>query len=192
MSCEFLLPNFPLFPQLDNRLHPDSSCNMTSLAMCLVYLKKSRNQTYASRFAQFEDELVQRCADRGLNRREPGVIRELTEVYGAKDELIIVEGWGAVGKAVYKLIAHLKENKPAIIHTYLTLSGHIVCVDGVRLDSKGAPVSWHFSDSYGEFYPQGYEKNWGGDPDLGKYWLSHKSFTEKVLTDGIFWVHLLS
>ncbi|MGA7936026.1 MAG: hypothetical protein WCA35_20905 [Kovacikia sp.] len=97
-----------------------------------------------------------------------------------------------VGTALHSTIDHLKQGLPAIAHTYLTRSGHIVCLTGVRLDDQGKPTQWHVTDPYGEFFPDGYECNYGGDPNLGKYWLSDSTFTRLILTDGAFWAHLCS
>lgn len=187
---EILLPKFPLLQQLDNTKHPEGSCNLTSVAMCLYFLGATKSPKY-NLFKQFEDELLQRCEDNGWDRHEPGSMKKIVELYGKRDELIIAEGWDAVGKAVYRLIAHLRAGKPGIAHTYLTQSGHIVAIDGVRLE-EGKPISWHIADPYGEFYPRGYQKNWGGDKELGRYWLSHSGFTSRILTDAIAWFHLVS
>lgn len=188
---ELLIKSFPLLTQLDNTKNPQGSCNLTCTAMCLKFLKKQRDSRYA-RFDQWEDELQQRAEDNGWDRHEPGTMKRIAELYGAQDNLMIVEGWGRVGSAVYSTIEHLKRGLPAIAHTYLTQKGHIVCLNGVRLDYHGKPVQWAVTDPYGEFFPDGYERNYGGDPNLGKYWLSHSTFTRLILTDGVFWVHQLS
>jgi hypothetical protein len=189
-NIEYLIKQFPLTIQNDNELHPDGSCNLTSATNCMKFFGCKRDARY-SQYPQYEDEVMARSEDNGLDRHEPGTIKKMLELYGLRDDLRIAEGWTAVGTVVYQLIEHLKKGNPAIVHTFLTGSGHIVCVDGVRL-SDGKPVQWHIADSNGEWYPQGYQKNWGGDKDLGRYWLSHNSFTSKVLTDGIFWCHLVS
>jgi hypothetical protein len=188
-NFEVKLPNFPLLQQLDNQKYPEGSCNLTSVAMCLTFLKAERDPRYRA-FRQFEDELLQRCDDNGWDRHEPSVMKKIVELYGFNDELLIVEGWGLVGEAVYRIIENLKKNKPVVVHTYLTRSGHIVCIDGVRM-SEGKPVQWHVADPYGEFYPDGYDKNYGGDKNKGHYWLSHNRFTSSILTDGILWAHLI-
>ncbi|MBL1177680.1 C39 family peptidase [Pantanalinema sp. GBBB05] len=188
---EILLKDFPLLPQLDNEKHPYGSCNMTCVAMCLRFLGKSRSPAYAAKYPQLEDELQQRTEDNGWDRHDPQAMKRVAELYGVKDELLIVFGKDAIATAITKTIAHLKAGLPAITHTYLTQSGHIVCLSGVRLDSAGNPVQWHITDPYGEFYPDGYEKNYGGDPNLGKYWLSHSTFTRLILADGQYWVHLI-
>lgn len=189
---EILLKGFLLLTQLDNEMSPGGSCNLTCVAMCLLYLGKSRDRRYAAAFEQFEDELQQRALDNGWDRHEPGCMQKIAQLYGATDELLIVEGWDAVGKVLQRTIAHLKAGKPAIVHSYLTDSGHIVCLAGVRLGSTGKPTEWFVVDPYGEYYPSGYQRNYGDSQELGKYWLSHKTFTDKVLTDAALWVHLIS
>jgi hypothetical protein len=189
-NIEFLIKGFPLTIQNDNELHPDGSCNLTSATNCMKFFGCKRDSRYLQ-YPQFEDEVMARSEDNGLDRHEPGTIKKMLELYSLKDDLKIIEGWTAIGTTVYQLVEHLKKGMPAIVHTYLTGSGHIVCVDGVRL-TEGKPAQWHIADSNGEWYPSGYEKNWGGDKDLGRYWMSHSAFTAKVLTDGIFWCHLVS
>lgn len=187
---ELLLKGFPLLQQLDNELYPEGSCNLTAAANCLYFFKAKRDSRYA-KFSQFEDELLKRCDDNGWDRHEPETIRKIIELYKCVDKLLIVEGWNFLGAALQRMYAHLQKGNPIIVHTYLTRSGHIVCIDGVRL-CDGKPEQWHISDPYGEFYPQGYERNHGGDTSLGRYWLSHAAFTARVLTDGILWAHLVS
>ncbi|MBL1176828.1 C39 family peptidase [Pantanalinema sp. GBBB05] len=187
---EILLKDFPLLTQLDNSMHPGGSCNMTCVAMCLAYMGRLRHGGY-SRFAQFEDELLQRTEDNGWDRHDPQAMKRVAELYGVRDELLIVFGKDAIDAAIAKTIAHLKAGFPAITHTYLTQSGHIVCLSGVRLDANNEPTQWHITDPYGEFYPDGYDRNYGGDPNLGKYWLSHSTFVRLILTDGQYWVHLI-
>jgi Peptidase_C39 like family len=189
-NAEYLIKGFPLTIQNDNELHPDGSCNLTSATNCMKFFNCKRDLRY-SQYLQFEDEVMARSEDNGLDRHEPATIKKMLELYGLNDVLTIAESWQDSGRAVYALIEHLKKGWPGIVHTYLTSGGHIVCVDGVRM-TEGKPVQWHIADSNGEWYPQGYQKNWGGDKDLGRYWMSHNAFTAKVLTDGIFWCHLVS
>lgn len=162
---------------------------MTSLAMCLDFYgcKIAPN----GGFDQMEDSLLAICDEEGLVRGDPGVMKLLGERFGLKDELIIVSGWESVGNTLYQhLIPHIGFGKPAIVHGEWTRSGHIVCIDGVRLED-GDPVQWHFADPYGEWYSDGYRINRGGDRDLGRYWMSHASFTATALRDGILWCHLI-
>lgn len=187
---EFLIKNFPLRQQLDNALYPYGSCNMTSLAMCLEFYDRKVEPNYG--YDQLEDSLLATCDRERLVRHEPATIALLAERFGLKDDLRMVEGWNAVGTELYQhLIPHLVDGKPAIVHGFFTASGHIVCIDGVRLED-GVPVQWHFADPYGEFYKEGYQKNYGGDPELGRYWMSHSMFTLTALKDGILWAHLIS
>lgn len=167
---------------------------MTCVAMVLQFLGKPRHPRYAAMNKQFEDEVMQRSKDHGLIRHEPGAMKAMLEMYGAKDELIIVEGRAQVDAALKKTIAHLKAGKPAITHTYLTDSGHIVCLTGVRLDDAGKPVQFKIHDPFGEpMISSGtYERNYGDSDKLGIYWLSYGAFVDKVLADDIFWVHLVS
>lgn len=186
---EYLIKKFPLRHQLDNQLYPSGSCNMTSLAMCLEFYKKKVTPNYG--YSQPEDALLAICDNEGLSRHEPATIARLAERFGLEDELIMIEGWDQVGRVIYgKLIPHLVAGFPAIVHNYLTNFGHISCLDGIRLEDD-KPVSWHFADPFGEWFPKEYNRNYGGDPNLGRYWLSHYRFTERVLTDGVLWVHLL-
>ncbi|MGL5925535.1 C39 family peptidase [Chroococcidiopsis sp.] len=187
---EHLIKGFPLRHQLDNALYPGGSCNMTSLAMCLQYFKKKVTPNYG--YDQLEDALLATCDDEGLSRHDPATIALLADRFGLSDELIMIEGWDQVGKALYgKLIPHLVAGFPVITHgLYVEPFGHIVCVDGIRLED-GKPVAWHHADPFGEWYRDGYNKNYGGDPALGRYWMSHASFTATALKDGILWVHLI-
>lgn len=189
---EFLLKNFPLLEQLDNSLNPYGSCNMTSVAMCLKFLGKSRDLRYSS-FNHWADELQQRAEDNGWDRHDPVAMQKMVRLYEAQDDLQVVQGWDKVGSEVYQTIAHIEKGLPAIAHTYLTQSGHIVCLTGVRLGGDGKPTQWHITDPYGEpdIASGTYDRNTNDDPSLGQYWLSHAAFTSKILTDGSFWVHLI-
>lgn len=187
----YKLENFPLYQQLDNDDSPYGTCNVTSVAMCLDFLGIDRNPKY-KRFTQFEDELSQYCLDNGLNRESPNDLVRLIQYYGGKDTLLMTDKKLDTDNAILSLIQHLKNNKPAIAHTYLTASGHIVCIVGVQVDDKGFPISWHIHDPYGEYYSGGYDKNFGDNQTVGAYPISHSLFTDKISEGGSsIWVHLV-
>jgi hypothetical protein len=186
---EFCIKDYPLHPQMDNLLYPGGSCNLTSVAEALDFFKLKPVLNYG--YPQIEDALLAQCDDLGLDRHDPSAIATIARNNGLIDDLSIVSGWNDVGVYIYKkLIPHLQGGKPAIVHGYLTNSGHIVTLVGVRL-IDGNPIQWKIIDTYGEFFPRGYEINYGGDPELGKYWLSHSEFTLRMLTGGEFWCHLI-
>lgn len=135
----------PYKMQLDNKFEPYSTCNVTSLAMCLEYYnaefwynfdgdgkrhKKNKN-------TQLEDELYQYMFDKGLNKHYPEHLAQVARDYGIKDDF-------TVHGTFDRCKQHLSNGNPCIIHGYFTQPGHIIVLVGY--DSTGFIVH----DPYGE------------------------------------------
>lgn len=150
------------------------ACNVTSVAMCLEYLKIKRNPNY-KRFAQFEDELYQFCIDNSLDRHKPDHLAQLIRKYGAQDRFTTagtmesVRDWIDLGL-------------PCIIHGFFTNSGHIIVATGY--DNTGLIVH----DPYGEWFDWGYDTAASGEALHYSYGLIERTCSP----DGDFWVHYVS
>lgn len=161
----------PYKSQLDNWYNPTGACNVTSLAMCLEYLKTPRRTNYT----QFEDELYEYALNQGYSRHNPYDLARIVKDYGRQDfftENTLIEDiqdWIAAGNL-------------AVIHGYFTAFGHIIVVVGY--DEAGFIVH----DPYGEWLPSGYRT------DLSGAYLHYSySLIERVcIPDGKFWVHFIS
>jgi uncharacterized protein YvpB len=161
----------PYKSQLDNWYNPTGACNVTSLAMCLEYLKTPRR----SRSGQFEDELYQYALNKGYSRWDPIDLAKIVRDYGRRDD--------------YKTRATIEEVKewiaggnPAVIHGYFTSFGHILVAVGY--DSTGFIVH----DPYGEWFPSGYRMDLNGAYLHYSYGLIRRV----CIPDGDFWVHFIS
>ncbi|MGB5959289.1 MAG: C39 family peptidase [Coleofasciculaceae cyanobacterium] len=165
------LPNFPYKSQLDNFYNPTGACNVTSMAMCLQFLGKSRRDN----IGQFEDELYEYTLNKGLSRWSPYDLAKLVEDYGAKD----LFKNNAVIEEVQDWLA---DGKPVVIHGYFTTFGHIMPVVGY--DQTGLYVN----DPYGEWFPSGYDKSASG----AYLHYSYDLIRRVCMADGDFWVHFIS
>ncbi|MCT7975896.1 C39 family peptidase [Laspinema olomoucense] len=173
---EIKLP-VPYKCQRDNAYNPDGSCNVTSIAMCLEYLKIPRKHSQG----QFEDELYQYALDQGLSRHDGEHLAQIVRDYGAKDNFITTA-------TIEQVKDWLCDGNPVVIHGYFTYpSGHIIV--GVGYDSKGFIVH----DPYGEWFAQGYDRN---DPyghnEKGKFLhYSYGLIKDTCIPDGHFYVHFI-
>ncbi len=162
--------------QMDNENNPTGSCNVTSIAMCLEYLKIPRRRNSG----QFEDELYEYALDLGLSRHDPNDLAKIARDYGAKDNFV-------TNATIEQVKNWLAKGNPAVTHGYFTTFGHIIALVGY--DSKGFIVH----DPYGEWFREGYDRNDNANNEKGKFLnYSYNLIQETCLPDGSFWVHFIS
>lgn len=157
--------------QLDNLYNPTGACNVTSIAMCLDFLRVPRRQ----KTGQYEDELYQYAIDNGYSRHSPQDLARIVRDYGAVDKFT---DWGTI-EGCQK---HLAAGNPCVVHGYFTSFGHIVVVVGY--DSKGFFVH----DPYGEWFDSGYDTSANG----AYLHYSYDLIQRTCIPDGQFWVHYIS
>lgn len=162
----------PYFTQLDNENNPHGSCNVTSIAMCMVYLGHSPN---GARGEQIEDELYEYCLDNGLDRHSPIDLAKVVKAYGYKDDFQENAKWGDVKK-------WLASGNPCVVHGYFTRSGHITAIVGYN--EKG----WIIHDPYGEWYEWGYDTSVSGKSLTYSYGM----MKQICGSDGDLWIHYIS
>lgn len=169
----------PYLSQVNNVNVPHGTCNLTCVAMCLMFLgvkpKNDKNQ--------LEDELFEFVENRGWDRHEAQTMKNVVEAYGFKDT------YSSTG-SITKIKNHIRDNKmPCIIHGYFTRSGHIITVVG--FNDKGLIVH----DPYGEWYVDGYDVNDTNKPEKGKRLLySNKLITDTCAIEGenSIWTHFIT
>lgn len=173
---EIKLP-VPYKSQNDNLHNPTGSCNVTSIAMCLEYLKISRKQSQG----QFEDELYQYALDQGLSRHSGDDLAVIVRDYGAKDKFTTTA-------TIEQVKDWLANGNPAVVHGFFTRIGHIIVLVGY--DSKGFIVH----DPYGEWFAEGYDINDPyGNNQKGKFLhYSYGMIKDTCIPDGQFFVHFIS
>lgn len=168
----------PYLSQLDNTNNPTGSCNVTSIAMCLKYLKiPQRNASQ-----QFEDELYIYMENSGLARHEGGDLAKVVETYGGKDTFTTTA-------TIDQVKQWLAQGNPCVVHGYFTSFGHIVCVTGYN--EQGLIVH----DPYGKWSGEKgvYERNDNSNPEKGKaVTYSYEAIERSCMTDRQFWVHFIS
>lgn len=167
----------PYKSQMDNMECPTGTCNVTSIAMCLEYLKIPRHK----KSGQFEDELYHYALDKGFDRHSAQDLAKIVKNYGGKDNF-------SENATINQVKDWLAKGNPVVTHGYFTKSGHIICLVGY--DSTGFIVH----DPYGEWYVDGYDIN---DPDGNnrKGHFQHYSYQmiqDTCMSDGQFWVHFIS
>ncbi|MEG3876645.1 C39 family peptidase [Microcoleus sp. herbarium7] len=161
----------PYRSQMDNFYNPTGACNVTSIAMCLDFLRIPRRK----RTGQYEDELYEYAIAKGYSRWDPYDLAKIAVDYGAKDfytenaTIDDVQDWLASGN-------------PAVIHGYFTSFGHIIVAAGY--DSEGFFVH----DPYGEWFPTGYDTTVSG----AYLHYSYRLIRNVCMADGNFWVHFIS
>jgi uncharacterized protein YvpB len=173
----------PYRSQANNALNPNGACNVTAIAMALLYFNVTPR--YADMFPQFEDELYDYTERLGLNRHDALDLVKVVEAYGCSDRF----------SSTYKLAdikAALENGQPAILHGYFTSFGHIIVAVGY--DDDGLIVH----DPYGEWHSWGYALN---QPEgqtenqhtKGKYQhYSYRLIENACMPDGNLWAHLIS
>jgi uncharacterized protein YvpB len=169
----------PYKMQLDNKFEPYSTCNITSLAMCLEYYGIGLVSTFSgvvkeNKNVQLEDKLYQYMSDKGLNKHYPEHLAQVARDYGIKDDF-------TVHGTFDRCKQHLSEENPCIIHGYFTQPGHIIVLVGYN--STGFIVH----DPYGEWFKSGYRTDLSGKNLHYSYDLIQKT----CAYDGEFWVHYL-
>jgi uncharacterized protein YvpB len=170
----------PYKMQLDNKFKPYSTCNVTSLAMCLEYYGVGLVNTFngvvrKNKNLQLEDELYQYMSDKGLNKHYPEHLAQVARDYGIKDDF-------TVHGTFDRCKQHLSKGNPCIIHGYFTQPGHIIVLVGY----DGTRFIVH--DPYGEWFKTGYRTDLSGEYLHYSYDLIEKT----CAYDGQFWVHYLS
>lgn len=186
MKPRKLLP-VPHFPQGDNVRNPSGSCNVTSLAMCLVYFGYPRPVKW-----QLEDELYEACTASGLSRHSPGDLAELFNRYAKKARLPWRDRFNPK-TSIPAVKKQIDAGIPAILHGYFTTYGHIVVVTGYddgAYNNKGGLL---VNDPWGE-WP--YEPPAGSRGPLGKaipysYTMIKRTCCDNNVGDSM-WVHLFT
>lgn len=163
----------PYKAQTDNAFDPLSTCNVTSVAMCLEYFGARRRVEYL-RFNQFEDELYRCCQDRGWNRQNPEHMAALIRFYRCADIF-------TYRARVEQVKDWIDAGNPAITHGWFTSSGHIIVIVGY--DDTGFFVH----DPYGEWFKTGYRTDLSGE----NLHYSNELIAQTCYPDSQFWVHFV-
>jgi uncharacterized protein YvpB len=135
----------PYRSQRDNVQNPSGSCNVTSIAMCLLFLGMKDPPG-----VQLEDDLYQKMEQRGWDRHDPQAMKNLIESFQGYRDIFRVDG------SFNNIRSSIDAGNPVIIHGYFTVSGHIVVVCGY--DEKGFIIN----DPYGEWFSTGYDTSRSG------------------------------
>lgn len=170
----------PHFSQLDNKINPTGSCNVTSVAMVLSFLGIKGNGN-----GQLEDQLYQRMEGLGLSRHSPqdlaAFINSEYGKYGIKDTFN--------PRATRQQIKqHLAKGNPVFVHGYFTDFGHILVVRGYDDGAYTGRGAFIVNDPYGEYYESGYDTKVSGENQYYSYAL----FDKLVAPDGGMWAHFMT
>ncbi len=169
------LLNVPYFSQLDNRINPMGSCNVTCVAMGLAFL----GMKYTSG-QQLEDQLYQKMEDLGWDRHDPIQLKALIESFpGYKDSF-------RTNGTVKDIQVSIDSGRPVIMHGYFTSSGHIIVIKGY--DSSGLIAN----DPYGEYFSSGYDNSRSGANLHYSYTLIARTCSpESCGSPSNLWIHSL-
>jgi hypothetical protein len=177
-----LIKNFPYFSQQDNELNPSGACNVTSIAMCLHHWGIRGDGSYP----QLEDQIYQRCLDRGWSRHDPLGLKAVSESYPNIQNRLTTNG------TLTDIRQAITSGVPCVLHGYFTRFGHIIAAHG--FDNKGLFVH----DPWGEWYEWGYDRNNANNPEKGKNlhysWglISRLCSPESVANPQHIWLHRIS
>lgn len=171
-----LILDVPYLSQLDNKIDPYITCNMTSTAMILLAYKKASKHTGQT---QLEDTLTQYCIDNGLNRENPMDMRYLIRSYGLEDNFV-------TNGTIKQIKNHLNTHNAVIVHGYFTGSGHIIVINGY----DEAQQSFIVCDPYGEYYAGGYDTYVSGEDLLYSYKLIQKLCSPEG--EDYIWCHFIN
>lgn len=165
----------PYFCQLDNRLNPTGSCNVTCVAMGLAYL----GMPYRSG-PQLQEELYRKMEQLGWDRHDPNHLKALIESYPGYRDSFRTNG------SFKDIQTSIDCGRPVIIHGYFTSSGHIIVIKGY--DSSGFIVN----DPYGEYFSSGYDTNRSGaDLHYSCNLIARTCSPESCSQPANLWIHSL-
>jgi uncharacterized protein YvpB len=165
----------PYRSQRDNYYNPNGSCNVTSIAMCLLYHGITGDGN-----GQLEDELYEAMDRQGLSRHNPYHLKSIAEQYGVKDEFVS-------NAQIEQIKLAIDEGIPVVAHGYLTSFGHIIVIVGYN--DNGFIVH----DPYGEWYDWGYDLNNASNQRKGQgLTYSYGLFRRLFMHDGGAWCHFIS
>lgn len=172
----------PYRSQLDNAKNPYGSCNVTSLAMGMLYYNLPERPGL-----RLADELYKYCESNGFSRHSPYDLAKVFNAFCAKANIKAFSNFSIWG-TVDKIKAHLENGQPVITHGWFTSFGHIIVIVGYN--KEGFIVH----DPYGEWNSWGYSRNTSCDPKKGKYLTySYNLMSRKCReSDNTWWVHYLS
>lgn len=173
----------PYHTQLNNdrdwNSGPENECSYTCLAMYLRRLGFVGNGQ-----GQFEDQIEKISEAIGYQRGEPQgmnhFLRTQYPIPGYEHVFKYRATWEEVDRS-------LLDGQPAIIHTWLTGSGHVVLYKGWDDNAYGGVGARIFHDPYGEWFPNGYDTNRSGEDVPYSYPLCKRL----IGTDGDLWAHFL-
>lgn len=160
--------------QLDNSYEPYSTCNVTSVAMCLDYFG-IRSQDPDE---QLEDELYLYCQNNGLDKHSPTDLAQLVRDYGCHDDFQKNANWQDVK-------TWLAKGNPAIVHGFFTGSGHIIAIIG--FNAQGFIVN----DPYGEWFESGYDTYASGGGLIYSYEMMDRLCGPNSEPAGELWIHYI-
>jgi uncharacterized protein YvpB len=164
----------PYRSQRDNLYNPSGSCNVTSLAMCLLYHGLSGDSD-----GQLEDELYEAMDLQGLSRHNPYHLKVIAEQYGAQDDFVSNAQIDQVKQAI-------DSGVPVIAHGYLTSFGHVIVIIGYN------ETGFIVHDPYGEWHDFGYDLNDEKNQNKGEgLTYSYGLFRRLFMPDGGAWCHFL-
>lgn len=164
----------PYFSQRDNTFRPETTCNVTSIAMVLAYYGvKPKNPN-----EQLEDELFRwvRANYGAGSETKHDVLVKLVTAYGFRDSYATNRNWEQVK-------AELNNQRPVVVGGYFTHSGHIVCIIGYT------PSGYIVNDPYGNALTGYRDRN-------GKRVFYDNDYMERMCDpepgSGHIWAHFIS
>lgn len=157
--------NVPYLSQLHNNLNPYGSCNVTSAAMILNW----------AGFKHTPDQLYQYMLNHNLSRHSPYDLAVVAERMGIEDTF---DPYASCDK----IINHLSQGNPVIVHGYFTGFGHIIVLKGIQGNSFIA------HDPYGEWTSSGYIQN-GSTTFYGKNILYSFNLINRLCNENGIWTH---
>lgn len=154
----------PYLSQHDNSLHPEGSCNATSVAMvCRFFGIKVT-----------PDQIMDWMEGNDLDRHAHDDLVKAFKHYGVSDRFTTEATWDQVK-------AHLRTGNPCIYSGALTHSGHIIVLTG--FDDSG----WWTNDPNGEWFSWGYSHEGGEQLHYSYDLLRRCSYGDGG--DGTTWAH---
>jgi GH24 family phage-related lysozyme (muramidase) len=163
----------PYRSQRDNTENPGGSCNVTSVAMCLLFLGMKDPPG-----VQLEDDLYRKMEQRGWDRHDPQQLKRMIESFPGYKDIFRVDG------SFKDIQSSIDAGNPVIIHGYFTQSGHIVVICGY--DDTGFIVN----DPNGEWFITGYDKSLSGKMLHYSYgMMAHTCSPESEDQPRNFWYH---
>ena len=177
--------NVPHLSQRDNVRNPSGSCNVTCMAMLLLWAGYPKPTEH-----QLEDFLYNYAQTNSYSRHEGDDLAEIHNKFAEKESLDYRDRF-TMTASIDSIKKQLTNAFPVVVHGYFTRSGHIILLRGFDDDAYEGKGAFIVNDPWGEWNEWGYNTGVSGEKLLYSYDMIKRLCTDPG-KDNSIWAHILS